>query len=70
MKKKRKHQKLVTDYENQKSKHLEKLATKSLEKDEKMRRFKEKNINEKCRQLCEEQCETESNRNLVLMINC
>lgn len=45
--KKRKHQKLVTDYEKQKSKHLEKLATKSLENDEKMRRFKEKNINDK-----------------------
>jgi len=44
MKKKRKHQKLVTDYENQKSKHLEKLATKSLEKDEKMRKFKSKEI--------------------------
>ena len=44
MKKKRKHQKLVTDYENQKSKHLEKLATKSLENDEKMLKFKSKEI--------------------------
>jgi hypothetical protein len=42
--KKRKHQKLVTDYEKQKSKHLEKLATKSLENDEKMLKFKSKEI--------------------------
>ena len=47
MKKKRKHQKLVTDYENQKSKHLEKLATKSLENDEKLRKFKARQINDK-----------------------
>ena len=45
--KKRKHKKLIDDYEGQKRKHLEKLATKSLEKDEKVRRFKEKNINDK-----------------------
>ena len=45
--KKRKHQKLIDDYETQKNKHLERLATKSLEKDEKMRRFKEKNISDK-----------------------
>ena len=45
--KKRKHKKLIDDYEEQKRKHLEKLATKSLEKDEKMRRFKEKNISDK-----------------------
>lgn len=42
--KKRKHQKLVDDYEGQKRKHLEKLATKSLENDEKMRKFKSKQI--------------------------
>jgi len=47
MKKKRKHQKLVTDYETQKSKHIEKLSTKMLENDEKMRKFKEKNISDK-----------------------
>ena len=47
MKKKRKHQKLVTDYEKQKSKHLEKLASKTLENEEKMRKFKEKNISDK-----------------------
>jgi len=47
MKKKRKHKKLVDDYEKQKSKHLEKLASKTLENDEKMRKFKEKNINDK-----------------------
>ncbi len=47
MKKKRKHKKLVDDYEKQKSKHLEKLASKTLENDERMRKFKEKNINDK-----------------------
>ena len=45
--KKRKHQKLIDDYETQKSKHIEKLSTKMLENDEKMRRFKEKNISDK-----------------------
>lgn len=44
MKRKRKHQKLVDDYDTQKQKHLEKLATKSLENDEKMRKFKSKDI--------------------------
>jgi len=44
-KKKSKHEKLVNDYENQKNKHLEKLATKSLEEQERLSRFKEKNIN-------------------------
>ena len=44
MKRKKKHQKLITDYEQQKNKHLEKLATESLEKDEKMRKFKSKEI--------------------------
>jgi len=47
MKKKRKHKKLMDDYETQKNKHLEKLATKTLENDEKMRKFKEKKINDK-----------------------
>ena len=44
-KKKSKHEKLVNDYEAQKNKHLEKLATKTLEEQEKLSRFKEKNIN-------------------------
>jgi hypothetical protein len=44
MKRKKKHQKLVDDYDTQKSKHLEKLATKSLENDDKMRKFKSKQI--------------------------
>jgi len=45
--KKRKRQKLMDDYEGQKQKHLEKLATKSLENDEKFRKFKSKQINDK-----------------------
>ena len=45
--KNKKHDDVVNDFDSQKQKHLEKLATKSLEKDEKMRRFKEKNINDK-----------------------
>jgi hypothetical protein len=44
-KKKSKHEKLVNDYENQKNKHLEKLATKTLEEQEKLSKLKEKNIN-------------------------
>ena len=44
MKRKKKHQKLMDDYDTQKRKHLEKLATKSLENDEKMRKFKSKDI--------------------------
>jgi uncharacterized protein (DUF1330 family) len=43
--KKKKHDKIVKDYENQKSKHLEKLASKILEKDEKLQKLKGKNIN-------------------------
>ena len=43
--KKKKHDKIVKDYENKKSKHLEKLASKILEKDEKLQKLKEKNIN-------------------------
>ena len=42
--KKKKHDKIVKDYENQKSKHLEKLASKILEKDEKLQKLKGKNI--------------------------
>lgn len=44
-KKKSKHEKLVNDYENQKNKHLEKLATKTLEEQEKLSRLKEKKVN-------------------------
>jgi|TARA_R110000803_G_scaffold97464_1_gene165595 hypothetical protein len=43
--KRRKHDKIVKDYENIKEKHLEKLADKMLEKDAKNKRLKEKNIN-------------------------
>jgi|TARA_R110000787_G_scaffold21022_6_gene62478 hypothetical protein len=45
MKYKKKHKKLVDDYDTQKRKHLEKLATKSLENDEKMLKFKSKEMN-------------------------
>jgi hypothetical protein len=38
------HDKLVNDYDNQKSKHLEKLATKMLGNEEKSRALKEKKI--------------------------
>jgi len=47
VKRKRKHQKLMDDYETQKRKHLEKLSTKMLENDEKLRKFKSKDINDK-----------------------
>lgn len=40
--KKRKHDKLVNDYANQKSSHLEKLATKMLEDQEKLSKLREK----------------------------
>jgi len=43
-KKHRKHNKLVNDYENQKNKHLEKLATKTLDKQEKFSKLREKKI--------------------------
>ena len=41
----KKHEKVVRDYEKQKSKHLENLATKMLENEEKNIRLKGKNIN-------------------------
>jgi hypothetical protein len=44
-KKKSKHDKLINDYDTQKNKHLEKLATKTLDEQEKLNRLKEKNIN-------------------------
>ena len=40
--KKRKHDKLVTDYANQKSTHLEKLATKMLDEQEKLSKLRDK----------------------------
>ena len=43
--KKKKHSKLVRDYDKQKEKHLSNLATKILENDEKFSKLKEKNIN-------------------------
>jgi hypothetical protein len=45
MKRKKKHQKLIDDYETQKRKHIEKLSNKMLENDEKLRKFKSKEIN-------------------------
>jgi hypothetical protein len=41
----KKHDALVNDFDNQKQKHLEKLATKMLGDQEKMDRLKNKNIN-------------------------
>lgn len=43
--KKRKHQRLVKDYEKQKEKHLEKLADEMLENEEKLRKLKDKKTN-------------------------
>ena len=43
-KKHRKHDKLVNDYENQKQKHLEKLASKMLDGQDKVRILREKKI--------------------------
>jgi hypothetical protein len=45
MKKHKKHEKVVRNYEQQKSKHLENLATKMLENEEKNSKLKEKTIN-------------------------
>jgi hypothetical protein len=42
--KSKKHDKLVNDYDKQKSKHLERLATKTLDNDEKFRKLKNKEI--------------------------
>ena len=42
--KKKKHNKIVKDYDKQKEKHLEKLASKMLENDEKNSKLKGKNI--------------------------
>jgi hypothetical protein len=42
--KKRKHDKLIKDYDAQKSRHLEKLAQKMLDEDEKFNKLKNKKI--------------------------
>jgi hypothetical protein len=44
MKKSKKHQEIVTDYDTIKSKHLDKLATKMLANDEKNIKLKGKDI--------------------------
>lgn len=43
--KKRKHDKIVKDFERIKEKHLERLADKILEKDEQNQKLREKQIN-------------------------
>jgi hypothetical protein len=45
MKKSKKHKKIVDDYDKTKSRHIEKLATKMLKKDEVNNKLKEKTIN-------------------------
>ena len=44
MKRSKKHIKIVTDYDRIKSKHLDKLASKTLDKDEKSQKLKSKPI--------------------------
>jgi len=44
--KRKKHDKLVNDYDNQKNKHLERLAKKMLENDEKFSKLREKGIDD------------------------
>ena len=44
--KRKKHDKLINDYDNQKNKHLERLAKKMLENDEKFSKLREKGIND------------------------
>ena len=45
MAKHKKHEELLRDYEAQKARHLEKLASQILKNDEKMQKLKEKKIN-------------------------
>jgi hypothetical protein len=40
--KSKKHEKIVKDYQKEKAKHLEKLADKMLDNDEKLRKLREK----------------------------
>ena len=42
--KNKKHSKIVNDYSKQKSKHLEKLATKTLASDDKLQKLKSKQM--------------------------
>ena len=42
--KKKKHDKIVNDFDRQKSKHVEKLATQMLKKDEQFQKLREKKI--------------------------
>jgi len=42
--KKRKHEKLIKDYDAQKSRHLEKLAQKMLDEDEKFNKLRNKKM--------------------------
>ena len=42
--KNKKHSKIVNDYSKQKSKHLERLATKTLANDEKLQKLKSKQM--------------------------
>jgi hypothetical protein len=42
--KNKKHNKIVNDYDKQKSKHLDRLATKMLDNDEKFRKLQDKKI--------------------------
>ena len=44
--KRKKHDSIVNDYDNQKNKHLERLAKKMLENDEKFRKLREKGIDD------------------------
>ena len=42
--KNKKHNKIVNDYDKQKSKHLDRLATKMLDNDEKFRKLQDKKV--------------------------
>ena len=44
--KRKKHDSIVNDYDKQKSKHLEKLAKKMLDNDEKFNKLRERRIND------------------------
>jgi len=44
--KNKKHSKLINDYDNQKQKHLERLAKKMLDNDEKFSKLREKGIDD------------------------
>jgi len=46
IKRNKKHDSIVNDYDNQKNKHLERLAKKMLDNDEKFRKLREKGIDD------------------------